>query len=510
MEEKKNREPVKEVKVKVRKYSEKPARDAKANHTVLWIMTVMDILIVSALSLQLAVTDSTYGKLALVPILVLLAGTAASWVLYFKDKPGGNLRYVMLVNYLIGWGYLMFTGENVMICTYIFPVMIALILYYDRKFEKQAFLAILSIMIVRGVILAVKGDLVKDDMTVISMFIGILVVVSYHVTARNAKSFDHDTIWTIKDEQAKQSQMMEDILRISEEVKAEVEQTDDLVENLRDSSQVVHSSIQEISVSTQITAESVQEQTTMTSRIQEAINETAENAKVMVEVAEASAHMVDESMELINRMRASAETIGETNDHVASSMAQLQEKANEVQQITEVIFEVSNQTNLLALNASIESARAGEAGKGFAVVADQIRELSEQTRKSTEQIAGIIQELNINAQKAVDIVDTSIQAMSQQNEMIEHASGDFIAIRDHVETLTRRISDLDSKIENLVQSNDTIIESISQLSATSQEVSASALEAEERSQQNQTEAQEAKKRLNSVQEIVQGFAKYQE
>ena len=109
-------------------------------------------------------------------------------------------------------------------------------------------------------------------------------------------------------------------------------------------------------------------------------------------------------------MRESAGTIGETNAHVADSMSQLQDKAKEVEKITEVIFAISSQTNLLALNASIESARAGEAGKGFSVVAGQIRELSEQTRKSTEQIAGIVKELNTNAQEAVDIVGVSIEA----------------------------------------------------------------------------------------------------
>ena len=78
-------------------------------------------------------------------------------------------------------------------------------------------------------------------------------------------------------------------------------------------------------------------------------------------------------------------------------MQELKEKAEEVAGIKKVIFSISEQTNLLALNASIESARAGEAGKGFAVVADQIRELSEQTKKSTEQIEQIVEQLNSNA-----------------------------------------------------------------------------------------------------------------
>ena len=484
MEERTNNKAA-ETKTVVRKYSEKPARDAKANQTVLLLMAFMDIPLTLALLSQFVSKDISYGKMAALPVAVLLLGTLVSFGMYFKDRSGETLRYVMLGTFLAGWGYMMLTAKSVLACTYIFPMMIALILYYDRKFEKRAFAGIMAFMVLRGVVLAAAGSLTGDELTLVSVCIGITVALTYHVTARAAKNFDHDTIWAIKDEQEKQNRMMGDI-------------------------QVVHSSIQEISVSTQITAESVQEQTQMTSQIKDAIEETAQNARIMVEAAEASARMAEESMDMMNQMRAGAETIGETNTQVAKSMSQLQDKAKEVEQITEVIFEISSQTNLLALNASIESARAGEAGRGFAVVADQIRELSEQTRKSTEQIAGIVKELNTNAKDAVDIVGVSIEASRKQNEMIENTAGGFMAIRDNVDTLTQRIEDIDSKIKNLVHSNDKIIESISQLSATSQQVSASASEAEERSQQNQAEAQEAKQLLNGVQEIVQGFKKYQD
>lgn len=492
------------------KYSERKLQTSKLNQTVMVSVTFIELLLAFGLAIQTFVSVTSYGKMGIIPLIVLLAGVVVNWVAYVKNKSSEKLKYIIAASFLFGWVYLMLTGTNIVIPFYIYPILMATILYNDRKFEKFLFWTVLGLNIIHAIIWGVRGYLFDgNNVTFISTIVNFEVIIVVHIIAKLSTRFNHDMLYTVKDEQEMQSVMLRDVLRISENVKGQVEETNTLIDNLKESSVVVHSSIEEVSVRTKETAENVQEQTRMTAQISEVIEETANNAKIMVETTVSSAKMVEDSMMVIDKIRNSAKGINETNSCVAISMEELQEKAKEVQSITEVIFSISSQTNLLALNASIESARAGEAGRGFAVVADQIRNLSEETRQSTEKIAGIVQELNINAQNATEIVQSSIDAMEQQNQMVEDASDGFKKVRDNIDILAERVGDMDDKMKNLVQSNNFIIESINQLSISSEAVSEGANEVEERSLQNQTEAEKAKELLNKIHQLVQEFEKYQ-
>lgn len=189
-------------------------------------------------------------------------------------------------------------------------------------------------------------------------------------------------------------------------------------------------------------------------------------------------------------------------------MQRLQERTKAVKNIADTIFAISSQTNLLALNASIESARAGEAGRGFAVVADEIRQLAEKTRLETENIAHILGELSDNATHAADAVSKSVNAAEAQDEMIGHALQAFEAMNGNVGQLISDIGEIDNMLTNLSEANNQIVENIMHLSATTEEVTASSVQAADLSVQNLENAEEAKRQLGSVLEVSHQLDKY--
>jgi len=88
-------------------------------------------------------------------------------------------------------------------------------------------------------------------------------------------------------------------------------------------------------------------------------------------------------------------------DDIETGTKGLEEDIQDVANVADQVQAIAKQTNLLALNATIEAARAGDAGKGFAVVATEVKSLSDETRKATDQIGATLKSLHTKLEQFV-------------------------------------------------------------------------------------------------------------
>jgi methyl-accepting chemotaxis protein len=148
---------------------------------------------------------------------------------------------------------------------------------------------------------------------------------------------------------------------------------------------------------------------------------------------------------------------------VSESISDVESHTDEINKIIDVIRSIADQTNLLALNAAIEAARAGEQGRGFAVVADEVRSLASKTQTSTEEINGMIQNLQGGVKKAVQVIESgagkarlAMEETQTSYDSLSSVVGNIGFIADHI-TQVATAAEQQSAVSEEVSKNLTII-----------------------------------------------------
>ncbi|HWW60754.1 MAG TPA: methyl-accepting chemotaxis protein, partial [Thermoanaerobaculia bacterium] len=187
------------------------------------------------------------------------------------------------------------------------------------------------------------------------------------------------------------SASIEEVSRIADTLAEFVEQTGSAIEEMVASINEVATNTESFSSFAIQTASSMIEMNATTEEIGKSAKQSSELARYVKDAANEGRHAVEGTVDGMRKIQMAVE-------EAKNALSELAERSQEIGDIVRVIDDIAGQTNLLALNAAIIAAQAGERGRGFAVVADEIRDLSERTSVSTEEIRTLIQ----NVQKGVE------------------------------------------------------------------------------------------------------------
>ena len=172
----------------------------------------------------------------------------------------------------------------------------------------------------------------------------------------------------------------------------------------------------------------------------------------------------------------------------AENVGELGRAALEINQVIEVITEISEQTNLLALNATIEAARAGAAGKGFAVVASEIKDLARQTADAAGDIRLKIETMQGSVHSTVEKVDNITTVIGEVNDVvtvitvaIEEQSVTTGEITDNVIQASTTLDDISRNVTKSSAFSQKIATDIEDVSRSAAKMSETAVKADTRS-----------------------------
>ncbi len=228
---------------------------------------------------------------------------------------------------------------------------------------------------------------------------------------------------------------------------------------------------------------------TAVERIRDGAHILRDTAEIMRDQAEDTSGKSQRTSDIVGMVKLVAETlsesIGEIGDRVATAgtavgravthartsnatVQALSESSRRIGEVTKIIGAIAGQTNLLALNATIEAARAGEAGRGFSVVASEVKTLSNQTARATEEIARHVGSI----QSATGNVVLSIQAMRSTVEEVDSLSTEVSAAVQRQLAQTREIVEA---VRQATANSDAVSESVATMVMKSAETGASAI-----------------------------------
>lgn len=238
----------------------------------------------------------------------------------------------------------------------------------------------------------------------------------------------------------------------------------------------VAEAVQEIATGATQQADEIQESTESTMVISDNIQMVSSNANELKDTADQMHINSQRSADQMRRLRSTSEDMITALDVISDKINATSDAVEVISSKVEAINNIASQTNLLALNASIEAARAGEAGRGFAVVAEEIGQLADNSAETAAEIRQEMAILLFSSHSAVEHAGDVRKATEDQKIVLTEAIDSIRELIAEIDSTVEGVNTIMSSAEACDNSKGVVVDSMSSLSAISEENAAASEE----------------------------------
>ncbi len=459
--------------------------DQRRNKIVVIGLTIMNVLLAAAYLLEVFKGERSLVQYLIVAALTVIPAVVIN-VFYAREKGSGLIRYIGMWCFIALYAYIMLTTNKLITFCYIILLQVLLTVYEDVKIALMCSISAVIINIATVIKIYATGQGAITNSSEVEVAIAcILLLTLYSTMSTQLNGRIKDAQLSKIDADKDQSEnLLQLVLSVADSMEQSIEvlrkETNKLDVSVADTKE----SMEDLAEGANSTAMSVQTQQEKTAEINEHIYVLEGVADSIVSHVKTSEQIVAGSQDSMSQLLNQVEKSEEASNQVAKEMDELKSYTDQMQSIMALINNVASQTGLLALNASIEAARAGEAGRGFAVVATEISNLAAQTSKATGDIDVLIGSIVRSLGEVVESVNRLMESNSVQTGYVNETAKGLQDIHHAVGNILEESSRLDEMVTTVSSANTVIVESIQNVSASTEEITAKAMETLESSNED--------------------------
>lgn len=405
---------------------------------------------------------------------VAIIPSVVTAVIYMKDKGSFLIKHISCIGFAVLYSLVMLTTDNPFVFVEVLPMIIVVTLYNDIRLSVLTDFGVLVLNIAQVALFFKNGLYTMENNTQIEIqILSIIVICVFSVyTTMVSNTNSKLELKNMEEQKVLVEKMFEKTRNAAGQMAANIDDINDRASQLKQAMQETQQNMNEINIGSTDTAQAVQNQLEQTENIKKRIENVADGSGAIIESIKNTKNAIDEGSEHIENLVKKVDAAVDSGALVNKELSELDKYMSQMNSIIDIINEITSQTSLLALNASIEAARAGEAGKGFAVVATEISHMADQTQNATVEITGLIKNVSDAIVKVIDVSENMIDMIKGQKDVTGAAADSFRIIDDNSENVYVNSEKLSDSVKELEEANKQIIESISTISAISEEVAA--------------------------------------